>query len=429
MPVTLQKQKQKVNDMAEQLIRAITDRYDSYLSDESSRKGFADSIAFPETEEELISIIRSLDGENVAEVTIQGARTGIRGTAVPSGGCIINLSKMDHIIASGKNEDGSAFITAEPGVTLDTITAEAARRFRGENLFWPPSPSEGSATIGGIAASGAFGMNIAGYGDTYKYISELRYVDTEGNINVVSGEASVKKCLGDLAEGYCLTSLSLSLRKQPESVWGTTFFFRDRNEALACADELQQVLCMDSGGDARITVLEYLDGEAVRLAEENRTTLPAIQAVPEIDEGIQSVIYVEVEGDDDECGEAMMELAFIMADHGADPDEAWTLVGQNETARFHEYRHAVTEAAAQYMAAKHAEDPSMYLLAEDIRMEGAPFSTLAEVYVNNNSETGYRLIMCGSIMVPVVRLLAVADNIEGLRQASNNIWNCPNDSI
>ena len=46
--------------MNEKLIHPVDEKYISFLSDESKQEGFADTISFPSSPEELLQIIRLL---------------------------------------------------------------------------------------------------------------------------------------------------------------------------------------------------------------------------------------------------------------------------------------------------------------------------------------------------------------------------------
>ena len=79
--------------MGNRKIMPMDERFQEYLSDESKLTGWADAIAFPENEEELIAVLKENAGK---PVTIQGAKTGLAGGAVPEGGLVLNLSRMNH---------------------------------------------------------------------------------------------------------------------------------------------------------------------------------------------------------------------------------------------------------------------------------------------------------------------------------------------
>ena len=171
--------------MAE-IVCQMSEKYEEYLIDESKYKGYADSISFPESEEEIVTLLEKMKDEQTP-VTIQGAKTGITGAGIPMGGHILNLSHMNKVIEHSTTDDGTGRIVVEPGINLMELQKEIAARFRKEHLFWPPDPTETSASIGGIVASGAQGISHMLYGDTGKYVESIRLIDGMGNIREISG--------------------------------------------------------------------------------------------------------------------------------------------------------------------------------------------------------------------------------------------------
>jgi D-lactate dehydrogenase (cytochrome) len=75
--------------------------YDDYLRDESRSVGFADSIAFPESEQDVRDIMAQLYEQGIP-VTVQGARSGLAAGAVPHGGCVLNTSRMKRVLGLRK---------------------------------------------------------------------------------------------------------------------------------------------------------------------------------------------------------------------------------------------------------------------------------------------------------------------------------------
>ena len=82
--------------MAYDVFLPWSNEYEEYLHDESRRIGTADAISFPRTEADVIDLVRTAS-KSRGTVTIQGARTGIVAGAVPQGGYILNLSRMNGI--------------------------------------------------------------------------------------------------------------------------------------------------------------------------------------------------------------------------------------------------------------------------------------------------------------------------------------------
>ena len=101
--------------MNNRLIQTVDDRYDRFLSDESKEEGFADTISFPSSAEELPEIIQHLPSD---VLTLQGANTGVEGKSVPHGGHIINFSKMNAIREIRLTSENEGYAIVEPGDTL-----------------------------------------------------------------------------------------------------------------------------------------------------------------------------------------------------------------------------------------------------------------------------------------------------------------------
>ena|GEM_PF-4586657 len=89
--------------------------YQQYLKDESRTAGYAESISFPGTEDEVRADLKEYCGRGIP-VTVQGARTGLTGGCVPFGGHILNTSGLDRILGLTRAADGSFLIRLEPGI-------------------------------------------------------------------------------------------------------------------------------------------------------------------------------------------------------------------------------------------------------------------------------------------------------------------------
>lgn len=104
--------------MENTLIKKFEKNYEDYLRDESRKIGNADSISFPKSEKEVIEILKYLAPSKTL-ITTQGARTGITAGAVPQGGHILNLSKMNKITGLRyDNTSDTFFLKVQPGVLL-----------------------------------------------------------------------------------------------------------------------------------------------------------------------------------------------------------------------------------------------------------------------------------------------------------------------
>ena len=153
----------KVNlDTGAVTIHPLDEKYREYLRDESKLEGLADSISFPKNAQEVQAVLAAMARQGLG-VTVQGGRTGIVGAAVPQGGHLLNLSRMDQVL-DYRAEDGRHLLNVQPGVTLMELAARIHTLKSGTRLFWPVDSTEPTATVGGVAASDAKGISAWYYG-------------------------------------------------------------------------------------------------------------------------------------------------------------------------------------------------------------------------------------------------------------------------
>ncbi|MDR2046556.1 MAG: FAD-binding oxidoreductase [Clostridiales bacterium] len=206
-------------------IKPFENKYCGYLRDESRKVGFADFIAFPECAAELSEALRFAAERNL-NVTVQGARTGFSGGAVPNGGLIISTEKMDRILGVTGTDCGFALnerggngirencgeknvcgyvLRAQAGVTLKRIeeflkkpktTDGKDADFRGGEYALAPNPTEKNATAGGLFACGAVGLNFLRKGDFAKHIASVKIADACGNTRIINDENEIARLCG-----------------------------------------------------------------------------------------------------------------------------------------------------------------------------------------------------------------------------------------
>jgi D-lactate dehydrogenase (cytochrome) len=186
---------------SEQLVES---RYASYLSDESGLgPGRAQIVFFPATERQIVDFLREMNTRKIP-VTISGARTGIVGGAVPEGGALLSLDKMNRIVGILWDEKSSEWrITVEPGIRLKELHERIERKdLQGAHVvssdpswrdlprflsdpnqyFYAPDPTEDSASLGGTVATDASGARTYHFGRTRRYVRMLRIVLATGDV-------------------------------------------------------------------------------------------------------------------------------------------------------------------------------------------------------------------------------------------------------
>ena len=165
-----------------------------HLRDISHHRGVLPAgIIWPIDTNEVASILTWSYGENIP-VTPWGAGTSTEGNPVPAcGGLVMDLSQMNRITAI-RPQDLQADV--QPGVLRKTLNREVGRH----GLFFPPDPGA-DATIGGMIANNASGVQTVKYGATKDYVLRLTVVLPGGGI-IHTGCRAPKS-----SSGYDLTRL------------------------------------------------------------------------------------------------------------------------------------------------------------------------------------------------------------------------------
>ncbi len=230
-----------------------------HLHDISAHQGqLPAAVAWPRSTEEVSRVLAFAYDQEIP-VTPWGAGTSTEGNPVPvRGGLVIDLTRMDRILAI-RPEDLQADV--QPGVFRKELNRQCGRH----GLFFPPDPGA-DATIGGMIADNASGVQTVKYGATKDYVMRLVVVTPEGMI-IPTGCRAPKSSSGyDLtrlfvgSEGTLgiVTEATLRLTGIPEHHLAATVTFprlEDASRAVA--------VLMGSGLEP--AALELLTPELIRL--------------------------------------------------------------------------------------------------------------------------------------------------------------------
>jgi len=154
-------------------VKTQLDELQNYLTDASFLPGaWADKLFLPESADEVAEILKEANEKGV-QVTISGARTGTVGGAIPFGGYVVSMERLNKI----KSIDKAAMTaTVEAGVVLGDLQ----KAVEADGLFYAPNPTELSCQIGGNVATNASGSRSFKYGATRKYVRALNVVLATG---------------------------------------------------------------------------------------------------------------------------------------------------------------------------------------------------------------------------------------------------------
>ena len=165
-----------------------------HLKDISFHKGkLPAGVIWPTTTEEVSEILGWTYREGIP-VTPWGAGTSTEGNPVPTqGGLVIDFTQMNRILEIRPQD---LQVDVQPGV----LRKELNRQVGKHGLFFPVDPGA-DATIGGMIANNASGVQTVKYGATKDYVMRLTVVLPQGDI-IHTGTKAHKS-----SSGYDLTRL------------------------------------------------------------------------------------------------------------------------------------------------------------------------------------------------------------------------------
>jgi D-lactate dehydrogenase (cytochrome) len=225
------------------------------------------------TTEEVAGIL-SWTYENDVPVTPWGAGTSTEGNPVPTrGGLVIDMTRMNKIIEIRPQD---LQVDVQPGVLRKELNRTAGRH----GLFFPPDPGA-DATIGGMIANNASGIQTVKYGATKDYVMKLTVVLPQGRVIHIGCKANKSSSGYDLtrlfvgSEGTLgiATEATLKLTGIPAHYLATTINFKN----LESASEAVAVLI---GSGLEPAALELLPPGLIRLM--NREKNLGIPEVPSL---------------------------------------------------------------------------------------------------------------------------------------------------
>ena len=441
-------------------IQPLSAEYDEYRRDESRSVGEAEAIAFPTSEDEVRATLREVRQRATAvekrpdAVTVQGARTGLAAGAVPHGGLVINLSRMNRYLGLRRDEDGVFYLRAEPGVVLSELRkhlaakslpapeggwdAESAAALQtleaAPEQFFPTDPTETSACLGGMAACNASGARSYRYGPMRPHVSALRVVLADGDVvalrrgdvradgrhlslPTVSGRVyeldlptyqmprtknasgyfieddmdAVDLFIGSDGTLGIITELELALIPVPAVTWGVSCFFPNEQAALDFTAAARPALgCAGA--------FEYFDTGALDILRSQRANSAAFVSLPELDPQAACCIYVELDCENEvQALEELSRLGRILTEVGGSEDATWVARTDvdRESQRF--FRHAVPESVNMLIDERRRTDPAITKLGSDMSVPDERLHDVVALYRRTLAESGLQSAAWGHI--------------------------------
>jgi len=430
------------------------DDYTKYLTDESRKQGRVTALAFPRNTAEVCGAVLAAKTMGLS-VTVSGARTGITAGAVPDGGMLISLERMNRIRGVRPAGDGSLLVRCEAGVPLsdvqralrdarfddtsdwDAESQEAIELLRRTRYVYPPDPTETSAALGGTVACNASGAHSFRYGPTRPYVSALCVVladgaclriargqvhaDADGVIFLRSADGELKQCsstsyswpstknsagyysepemdLIDLfigSEGTLgiITEVEVRVVEAPDTSCAALVFLSGEDHALALTVRMRD--CRDALG---LEAIEYVGPNALQLLRERRSLLGAASGVPScLPDSAVCGIYIDMGCAAAGLTEALAHLSALISECGADPGICWAALDKDERERLRVFRHALPETVNARIAEIRQSHPTVTKLGTDMAVPDAHLREVIRLYRTHLDDAGLDYVIFGHI--------------------------------
>ena len=469
-------------------MKSITNReeirndYPDYLRDESRvMADAADALVFPENEGDVIHALENANRHDWP-VTVSAARTGIVAGAVPlCGGMILSMSKMSMPREIGY-DDGKQewYLTVEPGMLLvgiqeclenyfcfyrnilpeSSISLLEHLKGEGRRLFYPPDPTETSATIGGTAATNASGARTFKYGSTREYIRRMRVALTDGTVIDIrrgttyagSDQLIHIPAGGNGNPGRDGYTIPVPTYRMPDTKHCAGYFARPGMDGidlligsegtLGVITEIEIKLCEIKG--ERVSILAFFDSEldalgyVAEMREGSRNKVLDVEALeyfdmnslellrerkrqgesslPEIPEA-GAAIYTEIT-----CTEGELETAFeileqYLACANSSVERAWAGLEASEIKKMKLFRHSVPETINQIIAKRQQTLPGLHKIATDLAVPDGALQEIMGYYHEALNMTGMQHAIFGHIGNNHLHVNMMPNSVQELNQA------------
>ena len=428
--------------------------YGKYFADESRREGTAEVLAFPASTPEVVAAVVEARRRNLS-ITVSNARTGITAGAVPEGGMLLSLERLNRIQGLHRDEHGEMRLRCEAGVLLSTLqnslrtggfadsstwdadSIAALREIKRRRYFFPPDPTEISAAIGGMIACNASGAHSFRYGPTRRYVAALTVVLMDGRVLRLrrgrqrpdaDGRFGLRRPDGGTcrartpaypwpktknAGGYysaegmdlldlfvgsegtlgIITEAELRLLPAPETRCSVMTFWPDEPAALGFMRRARE-----RRQPLGLEAIEYFGPRALALLRQRRRELGAASGVPEcLPQNAGCAIYLDVGTTDEHLPDILADLADVVRENGGDPDQCWSALDRDERERLRVFRHALPETVNGKIADIRRRHPGVTKLGTDMAVPDEGLDTMLELYRTRLREANLEYVVFGHI--------------------------------
>jgi D-lactate dehydrogenase (cytochrome) len=373
---------------------------ENYLQDESNSKSSnIEKVCIPENSGDLSEFLRNNDSPFV----IYGGGTGIVGGATADRGVIISTEKFKMISLDKEHK----VITLGAGVRLGELHNELDKH----GLWYPVDSTEQTATIGGNAATNAWGTRSYKYGSIRNFIEALGIVAPDGRrLDICRGEIAADGLvfnlengrfeICDLPEKYTvknsagyymkkgmdiidlfigsegtlgiITDLKLKVMEEPIDIHAFMIPFDGQESAF------KFIKCLKTGVIQPLSI-EFMDNNSIDIIKDKYPVL----------EGTGCLVTVEIEENDND-GPAFGRFVSFLDKYGLDQNRVKVSSSRDKAGIVHEIRQALPQAVNESIRHKNVGKVSTDYSVNDARLDD-----MLEAYDRARVNAGVKSVLFG----------------------------------
>lgn len=388
----------------------------NYLTDASNFRGNPDCVYIPESEEELIELVKKCSRQNI-KLTVAGNGTGLTGGRVAETGSIVSLELLNKIIEINEMEK---FAVLEPAVLLGEFNTILKQK----NLYYPPDPTEQNCFIGATVATNASGAKSFKYGATRKFVEELRVILPDGEIveikrgeyvadgynllfKTLSGKSimleipeiqmpGIKHAAGyyckknmDLADLFIgsegtlgiITKIKLKLIDYPSDILSAVIFFDNEKDALKMIFEARRLSREFKAANNSTSIsamgLEFFDADSLAFLRDE---------FPAIPQNTGAAVWFEQDYSPESEEKLLEDWMILIENNNGDMEKSWFATDESDRFKFINFRHAVSGKVNEFISRNNMRKVGTDLAVPDDKFEEFYFSakkTAAESGIRN----------------------------------------------
>ncbi|MGA6925639.1 MAG: FAD-binding oxidoreductase, partial [Desulfosarcina sp.] len=424
----------------------------------------------------ICAVVKEM-GQRGVQLTIAGARTGLVGGCVPMQGALISLEKLNRILdiryhahaEEWRVKAGCAIPLSELNCCIttksfpdleglaDQTVREELTRFKKDPAayFYPPDPTETSASIGGTVATNASGARTYRYGPTRDWIRGIRVILANGEILSIprgkyfaspSGKFCIYDAKGDVSE------LNVADYPMPRTKSTSGLFASPHMDLIdlfiGSEGTLGVITAVEVGlltSEPKISIVLFLDSDeqaitlAKRLRAERRLKLdlmefysqhaldllrwrkgeapPQTMDIPSIPENAGAALFIEMFFDPMDDAPDMDILKGVVESVDGDLDRSWAGHEPEEMKRFRHFRHMLPETVSTIIASRKKQYPGLHRVSADLAVPDEHLRDMWQVYRSTLDGSSLQWLAYGHIGNNHLHVNVLPRNMQELQKA------------